>query len=241
MKWKFLFPIALFTIAGILSGCRHKVSSVIAVQDTLTMGSVYADKGGTLKWETADSSTGKFQIHFLYYSPCQESDDQLNNDKSPQVVCHVVKDNGTYIYEILPYPGKTGQTPSTEMQNFAQVGGCRGCTKMQGIGGLVPTNTIYIACDSNGKAVAVDSPPSVSLPSVLEWMPLGAAPPDPSPLNGATFQKSPCSGSSAGPYYGPNKTCSVDPTATGNYTYTVSRSDCKQPSDPVSLNVNGQP
>ena len=51
MKRKYLFPIALVTIFAMLAGCKHKVSTVITVQDSLKSSAVYADKGGTLKWD----------------------------------------------------------------------------------------------------------------------------------------------------------------------------------------------
>jgi hypothetical protein len=238
MKKQTLFLVALCLIVSILSGCRHKVSAVISVQDTLTMASVYVDEGGTLRWEGADSATGKFQIKFLYdINPCDPKD-VLNNGNTADVVCHVVQDSGTYIYEVLPYPGGPPASGTTNtQQNYAQVGGCTSCRTIEkgGPGGVTPTNRILIGCSDSKKVVVAGNPSSVAPGAVLQWGSLGADPP-PSPKNGATFQKSPCTGGGVGPFYGPNF-CTIAPTASGQYTYTAARAGCQENSDPMTFTV----
>ena len=240
MKRQSLFLVALCMMLIALLGCRRKVSAIIVVQDTLNAGAVYADQGGTLKWESADSNTGKFKIIFSYgIAPCKDTD-ILNNEKSPEVVCHVVTNSGTYIYQVVPLTGKAANT-TPPPQSLAQVGGCKGCKSItkggQQLHEVTPTDNPLIGCPAaTQKAVVANSPASVSPQDVLEWGSLGADPPD-SPTNGATFQSpSPCT-EGVGPFYGPDNVCTIKPNVSGNFYYTAARVDCKEKSDPIQLSV----
>ena len=241
MKRQGLFLVALCMMLIALPGCRQKVSSVIVVQDTLKAAAVYADQGGTLKWESADSNTGKFKIVFSYgIAPCKDTD-ILNNQNSPDVICHVVQNSGTYIYQVVPLVGKAASTTTPPEQNLAQVGGCKGCKAITKGGQqrheVTPTDNPLIGCPAGTqKAVVANSPASVSPQDVLEWTSLGPDPPT-SPTNGATFDKSPCTSGSVGPFYGPDNVCTIDSKASGTYTYTAVRADCQQKSDPYTFTV----
>lgn len=247
MKKQFLFSTAIFILLGTLSGCHHKpISATIAVQNVSSLTTVvYGEKGGYLRFASADSHG--FEVTFPFGSPCNET--KLTSPDGTEVQCVVTGVDGHYFYQVAPYnkpPGSPTSPPPA--YNLAQVGGCTNCKGALTHAGkptVEPDYVAYIGCPINGVAIQVPPPlPAVTPGQLIEWVP-AAPPPAASNANGATFASknpngsaalSPCEGG-YGPYYEANQCKIPSSTPPGNYTYTVTRSDCTSPSANITLTV----
>lgn len=250
MKKQSLFSTAIFILFGALSGCHHKpISVTFVVQNVSSLTTaVYGEKGGYLRFASADSHG--FEVVFPIGRPCNET--KLTSPDGTEVQCIVTGVDGEYFYQVVPYnppPPPPGTTTSTPPQyNLAQVGGCTNCKGALTHGGkptVVPDYLAYIGCPINGVAIQVPPTlPAVTPGQLIQWDP-AAPPPAASNANGATFASknpdgstavSPCEGG-YGPFYEDNQCKIPSSTPSGNYTYTVTRSDCTSPSANITLTV----
>lgn len=240
MRGQRFFSVVACILLGGLSSCCHKpVSTTIAIQSaTPPVITTYVEKGDKLRFASTDS-TG-FVVDFLG-GWCGT---ELTSPDGSERECTVTGSEqlNPYVYSIggIGHNSPTGPTKDTSpppAYSLAQVGNCPNCkTTKTGAGKTTgnpppanPAQTTYIACDA-GTAIEVPPITSASTGVPIDWDPASSST-NQGLTYGATFSSSsPCKEGS-----GPLVSCTL--MSTGSYTYTVNRSDCKNPSLPITLTV----
>ena len=239
-------------LLSLLAGCNKAVRPV-AGPVTITMAvrgdgeaAVDPKAGDILQWSSPAPDYPSFELRFLGYDPCSESNGQQEanghqhvypGSNGHPVICHITAP-GNYVYDLQTTPPATSEGRAGQTHRFAHVGTCKYCLK-HGVGAQNVT-ILDISCQNNTPVLA--DPALAKVPvavgNVLEWEPLG---PEVStgqggptgPTGAAVFQSAPTPCSEPGTSL---NTCSVI-RAHQTFPYKVTHSGCPNPGAPTGVIV----